>query len=295
MNRRTSAYVALTVAAGLFGTTFVFIKDILDVIQPLAFVGWRFAIGAVALLAIGRPRGRTIWRDGTIAGIILFVGFATQTIGLEQTSASNSGLITGLYVVFTPLVAAIARRTSPSMTTIAGASLSIVGLAALTLTETLTFEAGDLWTLVCAGAFALHIVTIAYLAPKHDVVAFTGVQLAIVAGAGLAMSAVVAGGLALPPRQAWTTLAVTGLVIAAGAFLIQVWCQTIIGPSRTAIILAFEPLFAVATAAAVLGERLSIRGWIGAGLMIVGTYIVLMFAPPEYTDIATAEALSEAH
>jgi drug/metabolite transporter (DMT)-like permease len=90
-------------------------------------------------------------------------------------------------------------------------------------------------------------------------------------------------------------LIATGLVVTAGAFLIQVWAQTIIGPSRTAIILAIEPLFAVATAALVLGERLTVRGWMGAGLMITGTYIVLAFAPPEDADLRTAEALSEAH
>jgi len=295
MNRRTYAYLALTLAAALFGTTFVFVKDVLDVIPPLAFVGWRFLIGAVVLFALGRPSGRLVWRDGTIAGLVLFVGFATQTIGLELTSASNSGLITGLYVVFTPLIAAIARRTSPAIATIAGASMSIIGLGVLTLNDSLTLEAGDVWTLVCSVAFALHIVILAYLAPKHEVIPFTAVQLAFVAVAGLTMSAIVEGGPSFPPAAAWPTLIVTGLVVTAGAFLIQVWSQTIIGPSRTAIILAIEPLFAVATAALVLGERLSVRGWIGAGLMIAGTYIVLVFAPPEDADIRTAEAISEAH
>jgi drug/metabolite transporter (DMT)-like permease len=295
MNRRTYAYLALTVAAALFGTTFVFVKDVLDVIPPLAFVGWRFLIGAVVLLALGRPSGRAVWRDGTIAGVVLFVGFATQTIGLELTSATNSGLITGLYVVFTPLIAAIARRTSPAIATVAGASMSIIGLGVLTLTQSLTLEAGDIWTLMCAIAFALHIVILAYLAPRHEVVPFTAVQLAFVAAAGLTMSAIVDGGISFPPRAAWPTLIITGLVVTAAAFLIQVWAQTIIGPSRTAIILAIEPLFAVATAALVLGERLTVRGWIGAGLMITGTYVVLVFAPPEDADIRTAEALSEAH
>jgi drug/metabolite transporter (DMT)-like permease len=295
MNRRTYAYVALTIAAALFGTTFVFVKDVLDVIPPLAFVGWRFLIGAVVLLALGRPSGRSVWRDGAIAGLVLFVGFATQTIGLELTSATNSGLITGLYVVFTPLIAAIARRTSPAIATIAGASMSIIGLGVLTLTQSLRLDAGDVWTLACAIAFALHIVILAYLAPRHEVVPFTAVQLAFVAAAGLGLSAIVDGGIAFPPRAAWPTLIVTGLVVTAVAFLIQVWAQTIIGPSRTAIILAIEPLFAVATAALVLGERLTVRGWIGAGLMITGTYVVLVFAPPEDADIRTAEALSEAH
>jgi len=295
MNRRTYAYLALTVAAALFGMTFVFVKDVLAVIPPLAFVGWRFLIGAVVLLALGRPSGRSVWRDGSIAGFVLFIGFAAQTIGLQSTSATNSGLITGLYVVFTPLIAAIAKRTSPAIATIAGASMSIVGLGALTLTQTLTLETGDVWTLVCAVAFALHIVILAYLAPRHKVVPFTAVQLAFVAFAGLALSALVEGSLSFPPSEAWPTLIATGLAVTAGAFLIQVWAQTIIGPSRTAIILAIEPLFAVVTAALVLGERLSVRGWIGAGLMIAGTYVVLVFAPPEDADIRTAEAISEAH
>jgi hypothetical protein len=95
--------------------------------------------------------------------------------------------------------------------------------------------------------------------------------------------------------EAWPTLIATGLVVTAGAFLVQVWSQTVIEPSRTAIILAIEPLLAVATAALVLDERLSVRGWVGAGLMIAGTYVVLVFAPPEDADIRTAEALSEAH
>jgi drug/metabolite transporter (DMT)-like permease len=295
MNRRTYAYLALTVAAAMFGATFVFVKDALDVIPPLAFVGWRFLIGAVVLLVIRRPLGLPVWRDGAIAGSALFVGFATQTIGLELTSATNSGLITGLYVVFTPLIASIARRTSPAIATIAGASMSIIGLGALTLTESLTFEAGDIWTLACAVAFALHIVILAYLAPRHDVVPFTAVQLIVVAIAGLTMSTIFEDGLSFPPAEAWPTLIATGLAVTAGAFLIQVWSQTIIGPSRTAIILAVEPLFAVITAALVLSERLSLRGWIGAALMIGGTYVVLVFAPPEDADIRTAEAISEAH
>ncbi len=294
MNRRTRAYALLALAAALFGTTFVVVKDALDVLPPLAFVGWRFTIGALVLLAIGRPRGRSVWWDGTLAGVVLFAGYATQTVGLGLTSASNSGLITGLYVVFTPLIAAIARRSSPAVTSLAGAGLSVIGLAALTVTDELTFAAGDVWTLLCALAFAVHIVLLAGLAPRHDVIPFTAVQLTVVAVAGLAWSAL-AEDAPFPPQSVWPTLLATGLVVTGGAFLIQVWAQTIVGPSRTAIVLALEPLFAVATAALVLGERLGVRGWLGAALIIGGTYVVLVFAPPEDADIATAEAITEAH
>ena len=294
MSRRTHAYLLLALAAALFGTTFVVLKDALDVLPPLAFVGWRFLIGGVALIAIGRPSSRSVWRDGSLAGIVLFAGYATQTVGFGLTSATNSGLITGLYVVFTPLLAALARRTSPAITTIAGASLSVVGLAALTLTDDLTFAAGDLWTLACALAFAAHIVLLARLAPWHEAIPFTAVQLVIVAIAGLGLSAIVEGA-PFPPASVWPTLVATRLLVTGGAFLIQVWAQTIIGPSRTAIVLALEPNSAVPTAALILSERLGGRGWIGAGLIVAGTYVVLVFAPPEDTDIATAEAISEAH
>ncbi len=294
MNRRTYTYLMLALAAALFGTTFVVVKDALEIMPPLAFVGWRFLIGAVALLALGRPRSRAVWRDGSIAGLVLLAGYATQTIGLGLTSATNSGLITGLYVVLTPLVAAVARRTSPALATVAGATVSTVGLAALTLTDSLTFDVGDFWTLLSAIAFAIHIVLLATLAPRHEVVGFTAVQLTVVAVAGLAGSVVLENA-PLPPQGAWPTLLATGLIVTAGAFLIQVWAQTIVGPSRTAIVLALEPLFAVGTAALLLSERLTTRGWIGAALIVGGMYVVLVFAPPEDADIRTAETMSQAH
>ena len=274
--------------------TFVAVKDALDAIPPLSFVGWRFLIGAVVLLALSFPKGRPVWRDGAIAGGILFIGYAAQTVGLEQTTATNSGLITGLYVVFTPLLAAAFARLRPAASTVFGASLSVLGLGMLTISDTFTLSTGDLWTLACAVAFALHIVALARMAPRHDVIAFTAVQLLVTAVAALVLSAVFEGA-GWPPRSVWLTLALTALVVTCGAFLVQVWAQTIIGPSRTAIVLALEPLFAVATAAVILSERLTARGWAGAVFMMVGTYVVLVFAPPEDVDIRTAEALSEAH
>jgi drug/metabolite transporter (DMT)-like permease len=294
MNVRKIAIALLAVAAALFGMTFVAIKDALAVIPPLSFVGWRFLIGAVVLLAIGRPAGRAVWSDGAVAGTLLFIGYATQTIGLEQTSASNSGLITGLYVVFTPLAAAAFRRAAPSPSTLAGAALSIAGLAALTVTEDFSLGAGDLWTVMCAVAYAFHILALATMAPRHRVVGFTAVQLLVTAVMALILSVGVERA-TFPPASVLPTLGVTAILVTCGAFLIQVWAQRIVGPSRTAMVLALEPVFAVATAVVVLGERLTPRGWIGATMIVVGTYVVLTLSPPEDADIRTAEALSDAH
>ncbi len=294
MNVRVLALALLAVAAALFGMTFVAVKDALTLMPPLSFVGWRFLLGAAVLLAIGRPAGRSVWRDGGIAGSLLFIGYATQTIGLEQTSATNSGLITGLYVVFTPLAAAAFRRARPAPSTLAGAVLSIAGLAALTVTDDFVLSAGDLWTVMCAIAYAFHILALARMAPRHRVVGFTAVQLFVTAVLALGVSAIVERA-PLPPASALPTLLATAILVTCGAFLMQVWAQTVVGPSRTAIVLALEPVFAVATAAVVLGERLTTRGWLGAAMIVVGTYVVLVFSPPEDADIRTAEALSDAH
>jgi drug/metabolite transporter (DMT)-like permease len=294
VNLRVLALALLAVAAALFGMTFVAVKDALVLVPPLSFVGWRFLLGAAVLVAIGRPAGRSMWRDGCVAGSLLFVGYATQTVGLEQTSATNSGLITGLYVVFTPLAAAAFRRARPAPSTLAGAMLSIAGLAALTITDDFALSAGDLWTVVCAIAYAFHILALATMAPRHRVVGFTAVQLLVTAVLALGLSAIVERA-PLPPASALPTLVVTAILVTCGAFLMQVWAQTVVGPSRTAIVLALEPVFAVATAALVLGERLTTRGWLGAAMIVVGTYVVLVFSPPEDADIRTAEALSDAH
>jgi len=284
----------LAVAAALFGTTFVGIKDAITMIGPLAFVGWRFLVAAVVLLAVRLPRGTTVWRDGGIAGLLLFAGYAAQTIGLQTTSAANSGLVTGLYVVFTPLLAAFFRLARPALTTVIGALLSILGLWLLTASDGLTLGRGDLWTLACAIAFAAHIVVLASLAPRNAVVPFTAVQLAVTAVLGMGL-AIALGEDIMPPRSVWPTVIGTAIIVTCGAFLIQVWAQTVVGPSRTAIILALEPLFAVVTAYLVLAERLSPTGWAGAALIMVGTHVVLWFSPPEEAEIRAAEALSEAH
>lgn len=294
MTQRTRAYFGLVVAAALFGATFVVIKDAVVTLPPLAFVAWRFLLGAAALFVFARPRGRGIWVDGLAAGSLLFVGFATQTAGLETTSASNSALITGLYVVFTPVLAAVAVRRLPALSTVSGAVLSVVGLGFLTLTAGFTLNRGDLLTVICAVAFGAHIVVLARLAPRHAVVPFTAIQLIVVAVLSLAASAMFEG-LPLPSASVVPALIGTGVIVSAGAFMLHVSAQRVIGPSRTAIVLSAEPVFATATAAFVLSERLTARGWFGAALIMAGIYVVLAFSPPEEADLIAAEGLSEAH
>ena len=293
MRRPPIAYAALALAAVLFGATFVLIKEAVAILPPLAFVGWRFLIGAGALLLLGIPRGRSIWRDGLAAGVLLFAGYALQTAGLVETSASNSGLITGLYVVFTPLLAAAVARHGVGIVTIAGTVAAFAGLALLTVDEGVSLSAGDLLTVGCAVAFAGHIVVLSRVAFRHPVIPFTAIQLLVTALLALASSAVVEG-FPLPNAEVVPALLITGLVVSGGAFMLQVWSQTVIGPARTAIILALEPAFAAGFAAWLLAERLTTQGWVGAALILAGIYVVLANTG-DRDALPAAEAVTPAH
>lgn len=294
MRRSTVAILALAVAAFGFGATFVVIKEAVVELPPMSFVGWRFLIGAAALVLLAPPRTPAVWRDGTKAGILLFAGYALQTEGLALTSASNSGLITGLYVVFTPLVGAAVARTRVRADVLVGAVAAFTGLTLLTTGEGLTLSQGDLLTVGCAIAYAGHIVVLSRMAHRHRVVPLTAVQLLVTSALALAWAAAF-GALEIPSGSPLSAVILTGLAVSAGAFLVQVWAQTVIGPNRTALVLALEPVFAAATAAVVLGERLSTRGWVGAGLILVAIVVVLARVDAAADPLPAAEAVSPAH
>ncbi|MGH8915548.1 MAG: DMT family transporter [Acidimicrobiia bacterium] len=289
---RSKAILALLAASFLFGATFVVVKSAVERIPPISFVAWRFLLGALLLAVFAVPRGKLIWVHGSISGAALFAGYALQTTGLAQTSASNSALITGLYVVVTPVLASLFARRAPSWWSVGAAALSFVGLVLLTDTDGFSLEPGDLLTLGCAVSFALHIVALSRFARHHPVVPFTAVQLAVTSVLAFALS-VLLEVQNIPDPSVWGALLLTGLGASAGCFVLQIWAQTVVGPSTAAVVLAAEPAFAVATAWIVLGERLSAAGWGGALLILVAIFIVVT----KQQDPASigAEAVSPAH
>lgn len=287
MSNRTTrrGVIALLFAAFLYGGTFVVIKSALDDVPPLRFVAFRFSIGALALAVFALPKGKTIWRHGTLAGVALFAGYALQTAGLASTTASNSALITGLYVVLTPLLVAVFQRRRPTWWTLTAAVGAFIGIFLLTDTDGFSLTQGDLLTLGCAFAFALHIIALARYAYQHPVVPFTTVQLGITAVLAMAASLVFEGP-GIPQLSVWPALLITALGVSVGAFLLQVWSQTILGAGTTAVVLAAEPAFAVATAWVVLGERLDAAGWAGTALIVVAIYLVVTHQQDDREDYA---------
>jgi drug/metabolite transporter (DMT)-like permease len=266
------------------------IKEAVASFPPISFVAWRFLIGGLLLALLAVPRGRRIWRHAFVAGGLLFAGYACQTAGLVTTGASNSALITGLFVVITPLLTALLRRQLPSVWIAVGAGIAFAGVVALTAQSGMALVTGDLLTLGAAVSFAGHIVALARFAPQHPVVPFTASQLLVTSGLAFLVAPLFED-FRVPGKDQVIALLITAIGVSAGAFLLQIWAQTVISPARAAILLTLEPAFGVATAAVVLGERLTGRGWLGAALIIGAIYLVISKDREE----APTEAISPAH
>jgi drug/metabolite transporter (DMT)-like permease len=278
--RATWAGLAIAAASFLFGSTFVVIKDAVATFPPISFVAWRFLLGGLVLALIAPPRDRHVWVDGARAGSLLFVGYSLQTAGLVTTGASNSALITGLFVIFTPLLAAILYRRRPPLGVAMAALLAFAGVVLLTFRPGTEFVRGDVLTIGAAAAFAGHILALDRFGRRHSLLSFTAVQLLVTALLALPVAAL-SEGLPLPSRRVWSALLITALLVSIGAYLLQLWAQRIIRPARTAVLLALEPAFAVATAAVVLRERLTAAGWAGAGLIMIAIFLVIRFGGAE--------------
>jgi len=297
---RYRAEGALVIAAFFFGVTFPLVSNALEDITPFAYLLLRFALAVVVLapfaVGIARSRGedrRLLVRSGLIAGVLLFGGYATQTVGLQYTSPSTSAFITGLYVCFTPFIEAAVRRRLPSRWVMVGIAIATGGLFLLTGAD-LTFGQGEAWTLGCALLFATWIVYQGAYANRLHPIPYATVQMGVVAV--LALPATGVQGTGDLTTLALFAAAFTGIACSAVALSLQLYGQRRIAPSRAALILLSEPVFA-AMAGYVDGERLGLLAVGGAVLILAG--IGLTELGPGHraavADDARAEGELEAH
>jgi len=275
-NTAIRAHLALVGAAFFFGTTFLVVKDAVERAGPVPFLAIRFLVGAAVVWAFARrrPSAPGLVRAGGLCGAALLGGYLFQTIGLQYVSSSVSAFITYLLVVIVPLLSAAVLRRPPRPPTAAGIAIAFAGLFLLNGAR-LTFGEGELLTVGCAFCFALHVVLLADFAPRFDPLRLNGLQLAVV-GAGCLLPGLVTGGYGFP-LSVWLAAAYTGVAASAIAFGLMVWAQRSVGPSRTALLLMLEPVFA-GLAGYLAGEHLGALGVAGAALILVGI-VVAEFGP----------------
>ncbi len=264
---------ALVAVTAVWGLTFVQVKDAVALYPLFAFLALRFGIAAATLApaALRRvsPLGVGGIRAGSALGLLLALGYALQTAGLERTTVSSAGFVTGLYVVLTPVLALVLFRTRAGRAVWLGVVLATAGLALLSGVQAGS-PRGDLLVLGGAAAFALQIVLLERYAPRYDPLGLTLVEM-LAAFAGFLVIALALGDLGLPRGwTVWGALLVTGIFASAFAFLIQSWAQRRTSATRTALVFALEPVFAGVFGYALAGERLGWVGWAGCAVIMAG-------------------------
>jgi drug/metabolite transporter (DMT)-like permease len=257
----------------VWGWTFVVVQDAISVYGVIPFLAVRFVLAGAALTPIyaAKLTRRSLIVGGGI-GAVLAAGYLFQTTGLLFTSPTNSGLITGLFVVFAPLADRLLFGTNLSRQVVLAVALSLVGMVLLAGGGPEGANWGDLLTLLCAAALGLHIALLSRYAASHDAGALTLAQILSMALLFFIVWPFFAT-VSLPPSEVWVALLVTGLLASAGAFLVQTTVQQHIPAARTAIILTMEPVFAALFGYWLAGDRLVAVQIFGA-LMILSALVI---------------------
>jgi len=230
--------------------------------------------------ALGRLT-RTSLRHAVALGLVYGVAQVLQTAGLARTPASVSGFITGTYVVATPLFAALLLRSRITAVTWGAVGLAMAGLAVLTLSG-LSVGYGEAITLVSALLYALHIVGLGAWSQARQATGMAIVQLMVITV--LCGAFTLPGGIVLPQTRAdWLSVIYMALVAGALAMAAQTWAQAHLAPTRAAIIMSMEPVFAAVFAVLLGGESMTLRMVVG-GVMVLSAMLVVELVPRRHVE-----------
>jgi drug/metabolite transporter (DMT)-like permease len=270
------ALVALIAVTAVWGVTFVQVKDAVELYPLFAFLAVRYAIATGALAIAGGSRVRTLGRSGLAAGavlgLLLGLGIGLQTAGLERTTVSSTGFITGLYVVLTPVFGLLLFRARIGVEVWFGVALAVVGLAMLSGVH-VGSPGGNLLVLASTVAQALHILMVERYAPRYDAIALTLLQMAG-CFVGFLVIALALGQLEVPRGwTVWGALLVTGVFASALGYLIQVWAQRRLSAARIAIVFSLETVFAGLFGYLLADDRLGWLGWGGCAVIFAGIVV----------------------
>lgn len=264
--------------AAIWGGAFLSMKGTLERLDVNSFLAWRFLIATLLLILI-RPSvlkkiDLPFFKKGVILGIFLSSGYIFQSFGLTLTTVSNTGFITGLYVVLTPIVAAVILRKNISLVEWFAVLVATIGLALLSLNG-LQFGLGEFLVLISALLFALHIVGLGEWSKGLDAYALTVLQLGTCAVVTF-LASFKSGFKAPPDSGVWWSIIYTAIFATALAFIVQTWAQSFIAPSTVGVILAAEVVFAAGLGIWLLNEPVTLRIALGGLLVLASMYLIIL-------------------
>jgi drug/metabolite transporter (DMT)-like permease len=297
MDRKKKADLALMFCSLIWGVTFVVVKNALAESSVFLFLAVRFTLATVVMALLQMQVFTRIEPQEIFAGMrlafFMFAGYCFQTAGLQYTTASNSGFVTGSSVVLVPLLLAVFWGRRLTNWIYLGAFAALVGLYFLTVpAEGLGYlNRGDVLTFVAAGFYGVHIILVSEYTQEHSVRALSLIQ---VAGCALMAWPLTGAAAAIhwqPARfsgrwELWLAIVICAVFATAAAFTVQLWGQQYTSPGHAAILFALEPVFAVITSYIVLQERLSTRAMGGAGLVVTGIVLAELLGAPTAPESA---------
>lgn len=272
---RRQAVLALWTTCLIWGAAFPLAKLALRDASPMAFTAARFVLAGLLIAPALRRATRGEWLYGGILGLLLSLGFATQTVGLDLTTPSRSGFITALYIPFVPLIVLLVYRTLPGRIAAAGLLVALTGMFLLTRPNGLGGgpNRGDLLTLICAWCFAAHMVATGAFARRFPAERLMRTQIAVAALATCAAMPLVES-----PRLSFTPLLLAmvlyeAVLASVVAIRLQIAAQQVLSPTYAALVYTLEPVVAAVTSLALTGDRLAALQWLGGLLIVVGSLL----------------------
>ncbi|RPI63579.1 MAG: DMT family transporter [Ignavibacteriales bacterium] len=295
--KKYTGEIALLFNTLIWGGTFALIKNAFNDISPLLFLGLRFGIAALIFLpfvysSLKKTNKKTLIA-GSILGLFYFAGFTAQSLGLNLTTATKSGFITGTFVVFIPILQLIIEKRKPKWFNILSVLLVLIGLIllsskgenALDFIQQLgsDFNLGDLLTLLCALLFAFQVVYVDVFTKKYDYLPMVFVQLLITGLGGFILSFIFSISSLETFKFTLNTTVVTAILYTAIfasiiATVIQLKFQKFVSPTKAGIIFSIEPIFAAVFAYFLLSEKISNFGLVGCVLIFIGLIVSELFS-----------------
>lgn len=267
------AGTGLIVTTIIWGSSFVVMKNSVDVISPTYLLAFRFTIAAAALVLVFYKKVRAITKSdlfcGSLLGGLLFISYFFQTYGLKYTTASKNAFITTLYVILVPFLHWFFNKIRPSKNNVAAAAIAVIGLALLSLEGDLSVNIGDFLTLICGITYAVHIVFIDRYSTDHDPVTMTVLQMVVAALLSWCAAPILEGGFDFLVIDSGMALGLLymGIFSTMVGFLLQNIGQKYLTPNTASILLSFESVFGLVFAVIFLGDPLTCRLVTGCVLM----------------------------
>lgn len=285
-NKRLGANMLLLLAAAIWGFAFVAQRVGSKYLGAFAFNGIRFALGSISLIPLmiyfdktkkgSRSISRLTYRRsvfyGIIAGIIVYAGSAFQQIGITYTTAGKAGFITGLYIVFVPIIGIFLNHKIEKSSWI-GVISAVIGLYLLSVNGNFKIGFGDLLEVIGAVFWAMQIIIIGYLSIRMDALKLSFIQFTTCSFLSLATALIFEKITLSGILQSLIPLLYGGFLSVGVAYTLQVIAQKNAKPSHAALIMSMESVFGAIGGAIILGERMSVRGYMGCILIFSGILI----------------------